>query len=110
MPIPDVQLGVIGLEIEIPLTEPDSDDPLDLTGVDEIRIYLKPRRGEVKERAGVVSSPATDGICTYTTVDGDIDEVGKWKAQARPIFSADEDYPSSVEVAFEVEENLYGPE
>lgn len=109
--IDKLQLGAIGLRIEIPIIDPKTKQPADLTGADEVRIYLKPKKGELKEVAGVIDTPEEDGIVYYLTEAGVLDTLGKWSGQARVIWPDGTDLPTEVEaVAFEVEDNLYEPD
>lgn len=47
------------------------------------------------------------GIITYTTVSGDLSEVGEYKVQVRGVFSGGDDYKSDIDT-FEVNEPISG--
>lgn len=45
--------------------------PIDLTTATSVQIFFKQAAAEAIERAGVIESPATAGVVTYTFVDAD---------------------------------------
>lgn len=65
--------------------------------------------------SGVVTTREVDpadidyvtGIITYTTVSGDLSEVGEYKVQVRGVFADGDDYKSDIDT-FEVDEGISG--
>jgi hypothetical protein len=55
---------------------------VDLTGYTTAEIRLKKPDGTVVTKTGIVPVPETDGLVTYTTVAGDLDQEGPWRIQA----------------------------
>tara|TARA_Y100001938_G_scaffold140913_1_gene209876 strand:- start:242 stop:571 length:330 start_codon:yes stop_codon:yes gene_type:complete len=69
------------------------------------QIILKSPNGVTSTKTAVFNSDGTDGVIKYTTVSGDLNEVGTWRLQARVAFGSTYDYKTDIET-FKVYENL----
>jgi hypothetical protein len=56
--------------------------PLDLTGATDLKLIFKSPAGTRYEKSALYDSDGSDGKIKYTTVDGDLNEVGTWRIQA----------------------------
>jgi hypothetical protein len=78
---------------------------VDVSSATTIQIILRTPKGEFVTKTASNTTDGTDGQIQYTTLDGDIDEVGTWGFQARVVLSATQDFKSSIH-QFEVVSNL----
>lgn len=77
----EIHEGDIGTIFTINLT--DCDVAVDLTGHTSLQIiFAKPDGTSVTKTASDSGTP-TDGIITYTTISGDLDQDGVWRIQAK---------------------------
>ena len=60
----------------------DCPDSLDISSASTKQLKFKKPSGELLTKAGTFFTDGTDGILTYTSVSGDIDECGRWELQA----------------------------
>ena len=60
----------------------DCPDSLDISGASTKQLKFKKPGGTVITRAGTFFTDGSDGILTYTSIAGDIDECGRWELQA----------------------------
>jgi hypothetical protein len=87
------------------LTIKDGDDVVDISNVTTKQIiYHKPSE-EVVTKAGSFYTDGTDGKLAYTTVSGDLSELGIWKAQAYVEFGSNAQFHSDI-FKFRVHPNL----
>jgi len=77
---------------------------LDLSSASTLQIILKSPSGTAKTKSALLYTDGTDGKIQYTTVDGDLDEVGTWRIQANVTISG-ATHRSNV-TSFKVYENL----
>lgn len=66
--------------IDAQLTDPD-DEPIDLTGIDDVRFELRDRLGEVVVDEDADVTDEAEGEVSYTWSDGDTDEAGDYRGQ-----------------------------
>lgn len=71
-------------------------DAVDISGATTKTFDLRAPDATVSTVAGSFSTDGTDGILTYTTVTGDIDQTGHWKIQGKLIMPTGT-FKSSIE-------------
>lgn len=78
----EIHLNDIGTILEVTIR--DCDDILDISGAITKQIILRKaiKPYTVVTKSAAFKTDGTDGILTYTTIDGDLDEIGNWKLQA----------------------------
>lgn len=92
----------IGTDIEVTVRDGASAVDISAATAKYLNFY-KPSGGSVAKSA-TLSSDGTNGKMKYTTVSGDLDEVGIWKLQAYLELGAWKGHSSTV--SFEVFENI----
>jgi len=102
MPREEIHKDDIGTIFEV--TIKDGDDVVDVSGATTKQIILMPPKGTKKTKAAGFLNSGTDGIITYTTVDGDLNEFGTWGLQAFVVLSGGT-WSSTIE-DIEVYDNL----
>tara|TARA_R110000824_G_scaffold101260_6_gene240582 strand:- start:1499 stop:1828 length:330 start_codon:yes stop_codon:yes gene_type:complete len=78
---------------------------VNLSGTTSKEIIFKSPSGTTATKTASFESDGTDGKIKYTTVSGDLNEVGTWRIQAEVQFTAHNVYRSEIET-FKVYENL----
>jgi len=78
--------------------------PMDLATASSMSIVLKSPSGISSTKTATLNSDGTDGKIEYTTVDGDLNEVGTWRMQAIVNFPTTS-FRSNIKT-FRVYENL----
>ncbi len=58
---------------------------LDVSGASTIELIFKSPSGASTTQSATLYTDGTDGKITYTTVDGDLNEVGTWRIQAKVV-------------------------
>ena len=76
-----IQANSIGEVIKIAFTDSLTGLAADLTGVSTIHYIFVAPDGTRTVRNGVVNGTAAAGNVKYTTVSGDINQIGYWEAQ-----------------------------
>ena len=105
MSIEHIVKGTWGQTIEITCQEDDTDK--DISGYTTTKqIVLKSPSKKIVTKTASFKTDGTDGILTCTLADGDVDEVGEWKIQARITQTASAADIRTVPTTFEVKENL----
>ena len=77
----EIHLNDIGTVFEITLMDGDVVVPLDTATSLQV-LFLKPDQS-IATKTATLKTDGTDGILQYTTIDGDLSAIGKWKVQAR---------------------------
>jgi hypothetical protein len=77
---------------------------LDVSGASTLELILKSPSGTSSTKTAGLNTDGTDGKIKYTSVDGDFNEVGTWRIQARIVLGAGT-FRSDVG-SFKVYENL----
>lgn len=98
----NIQVGVIGLVITLTITEDDA--AVNISSATTKRIHIRKPDGEVLQKTAAFTTTGSDGKLTYTTIAGDIDLAGEYKAQAYVIMSGFTGH--STITAFEAKRNL----
>ncbi len=80
MPADEIHKGDIGTLLKI--TVKDGTAPVDVSSATTKNVVLKRPAGSVLEKPAAFFTDGTDGIVTYTTVSGDMSEIGTWEIQA----------------------------
>jgi hypothetical protein len=93
MPANEIHKNDIGTVFEITI----KDGPLviDISGATTKNILLKPPTGTLLTKAGVFVTDGTDGKIKYTTISGDLSEVGVWQVQGH-IATPDGEWKSDI--------------
>ena len=78
----EIHKGDEGTQFKITMYEGTSVKDISYATVAKEVIFKKPS-GTVVTQTGSFFTDGTDGILTYTSTDGDLDEVGHWKIQVR---------------------------
>ena len=60
----------------------DCPNDLDISSASTKQLKFKKPGGDILVKAGTFFTDGTDGILTYTSVSGDLDECGRWRLQA----------------------------
>jgi hypothetical protein len=98
----DIHQNDIGTLFTITIV--DCSIPVNISGANVKNIkFTKPSGILVTKNANFLTD-GSDGILTYTTVNGDLDEIGNWKLQAYLELGSNK-YNSSIET-FRVNRNL----
>ncbi len=84
MPANEIRIGDEGTVFEVTLK--DDAGAVDLTGLTSAQFYFKKPSTTVVTKAAVADPTPTTGILRYTTIAGDLDEVGCWQLQAKVVF------------------------
>ncbi len=79
MPTEVARLGDIGVSLRGTITKLDG-TAYDVSDADSITIVLTKPDGSSINRAGSIVNDGVDGVVEYVTVDGDLDQLGTWKA------------------------------
>ena len=86
------------------LTIKDGDSVVDISGATTKNIIFTSPGGTSTTQAGSFTNSGTDGKLQYTSVSGDINEVGTWELQASLVMTAGT-FKSDVSM-FEVHRNI----
>lgn len=78
--------------------------PLDVSGAVSVSLVLKSPSGISSTKLAVFDTDGSDGKVKYTTISGDLNEIGTWRMQAVVNFTASS-FRSNVKT-FKVYENL----
>lgn len=76
-----VRLNDIGVAIILTITDQDG-TVVDISGAIVKQIILKSQSGDLKTKTAQLHTDGSDGKARYTTVDGDLDSIGDWQAEA----------------------------
>lgn len=98
----EIHVGDVGTVFERTVTEGGTAVDVSAATVKQM-IFRKPD-GSLLTKTASFGTDGTDGVLTYTTVDGDLDQPGQWQLQVR-IVSAAWSGRSDVAV-FDVHRNL----
>ena len=88
----------------IRLTVTDDGSAVDLSASSTKQILLRKPSGQVLTKTASFTTDGTNGQIQYTTIAGDLNEVGDWRAQASLVF-ASSSWLSSI-LVFTVHENV----
>lgn len=99
-----IQINDVGTVFRLTVIECTTQAPLDLSSANPMTVVFKKPDGATLTKTGVWATDGTDGIVTYTTIAGDIDQVGNWYVQAAVTVPGGS-FRSSVAL-FRVESNL----
>jgi DUF4097 and DUF4098 domain-containing protein YvlB len=102
LPDSDIQVGTVGLELEITVYE--GDVVVDLSTATGLNIVLRKPNGTVLIKTASFSTDGTDGEIYYKTITGDIDVNGMWRVQAHVVSPSFDVY--STVIPFVVNKNL----
>lgn len=90
------QINLIGLSIEITMTKDSDGAVIDCSGASAKNIYLYKPSGVVLTKAAAFKTDGADGVLKYTTISGDLDEVGTYKVQGFVVDSAGNEWWSDI--------------
>lgn len=69
---------------------------IDISGASSKVIYFTKPSGEVLTKTALFVTDGTDGLIHYQTVDGDLNESGVWKIQARVDLGSGSSYGTPI--------------
>lgn len=98
----EIHVGDIGTELRATIY--DGDTIVDLSSSTELLFFLKKPDGTISQLIADLYTDGTDGIIRYIVVDGDFDQVGQYKLQAR--VSVDGGTYNSSIASFKVHHNV----
>lgn len=78
---------------------------LDVSSTTVRQLILSSPDGTSSTKSAILNTDGTDGKIKYTTVDGDLSQVGTWRIQVRVVFGSSGDWKSDIST-FKVLENL----
>ena len=85
-----ITINDIGTDLQITVKEGAS--VVDISAAATLQILLTAPSGAVKTKTATLINTGTDGQMRYTTVSGDIDEIGTWSYRGRVTYSASQVY------------------
>jgi hypothetical protein len=100
--VQEIHIGDIGTVFEITIT--DCTAAVDISTATDMSIVFRKPDGAIVEKTAEFLTDGTDGKLAYTTVDGDIDQKGTWKIQAKVVMPSGA-WSSNID-SFKVYENL----
>lgn len=86
----EIRLNDYGTVFEFTITDGALGTPIDLSQVSNLILTLLPPSKVAKIRNASVYGDPTTGVCRYTTIAGDISELGKWQIQMECKFPTSE--------------------
>lgn len=98
-----IHVNDIGTIFRLTITD-ENGTAVDISGATTKTIYFRAPDNTLLTKAGSFYTDGTDGILQYTTVSGDIDQVGEWNWQAYVKLAAWEGYSEVLD--FRVYENV----
>jgi len=98
----EIHVGDIGTDVQITLNSECSD--ADIANASVIEMYMKKPDGTTITRSCQFVTDGTDGKIRYYIAEGDLDQSGTWKIQARVVTPAGEWWSSIAK--FKVYANL----
>jgi len=81
--VEEIHLNDIGTVFEIPLLDCDVAASDINTATVKTVFFMKPDGTTLVTKDAEFKTDGTDAIIQYTTIDGDLDQTGTWKIQAR---------------------------
>lgn len=99
-----IHSGDVGTIIRLTITEDDDTTAVDVSGATVKTFYFLKPTGTKDYVTAVFDSDGTDGKLVYTTIEDDIDTVGRWQVQAYVEIGAAKYY--STKTTFIVQSNL----
>lgn len=96
-----MQQGDIGAPIRFHLVQGYGEEPFVLVDGAEVELWIRKPSQTLVKRGFTITDP-TEGEVYYETVDGDIDEVGKYRFQARAVL------PEGARIAFAPKDETIG--
>ena len=106
--IEDLHIGDIGTVIKVTVQDKDANcvlTALDVSTATTREFIFKKPSGDKLTVTATFTTDGTDGQIEYTTVDGDLDEVGEWKIQVYIAFIPGGSWRSEIG-SFKVSKNL----
>ena len=86
MPADEIRMEDIGTKFKI--TVKDGSSVVDISGATTKQLIFKKPGGTKLTKTAVFFTDGTDGIITYDTLSGDLDEDGMWKVQGYVVLSS----------------------
>ncbi len=99
----EIHFGDIGTVFKV--TIKDDSTVVDISTASTKQIVLKKPSGEKLTKTANFLTDGSDGIITYTTISGDLDEAGMWKIQGYIVLSGGNTFYTDIN-AFKVYRNL----
>ncbi len=83
----------------------DGNDIVDVSGSTTLQLKFKKPGGTLLTKSAGLVTDGTDGQISYTAVDGDLDECGRWRLQAFLVLIGGNEHHSDI-CRFRVHDNL----
>jgi hypothetical protein len=100
--VEEIHVGDIGTVFQV--TFYDDSTTVDLSSKTTLQFVFEKPSGATMTKNATFVNDGRDGLASYTTVDGDLDEAGKWRLQGYVVLTGGS-WKTSV-VTFRVHENL----
>jgi len=101
MPANEIHKGDIGTKFSV--TVYDGSSTVNVSGGTKTIIFKKPAGTTLTKTAA--DEDATNGVISYTTVSGDLDEIGTWRIQSKVVTSGGNTFYTDV-ATFKVYDNI----
>ena len=101
MPANEIHKGDIGTKFTI--TVYDGTSTVDVSGGTKTILFRKPAGTTLTKTAS--DEDASNGVISYTTVSGDLDEIGTWRVQAEVITAGGSIFRTDIST-FKVYDNI----
>jgi len=98
----EIHKNDIGVQFTVTLL--DDTDAVDLSSASTLQLLFKKPGGSLLTKTASFVTDGTDGKIKYTTISGDLDEVGSWKLQAYIVIAANSWH--SDYIGFKVHRNI----
>lgn len=99
-----LQLNNIGVLFKVTIKECGETSGKDISTATTKQLIFKKPSGEILTKTASFFTDGTDGIITYTSVSGDLNEIGTWEFQGFVIMGTSQFY--STTDTFKVNRNI----
>lgn len=99
-----VHVNDIGTVFKVTITDCNTNTVVDISSADEIKILFKKPDGTEVEKTAALVNDGTDGLMSYTTESGFLDQAGSWKLQGYVKFGSSQWYTNYT--TFKVHRNI----
>lgn len=101
----DQQIHVNDINVNFVITITEDCEVIDISDATNLTIYFYKPDGTILTKTATFVTDGTDGQIKYPSVDGDLDQSGIWRIQAKIDFGAGSSYHSPIK-SFKVYCNL----
>jgi len=90
----EIHVNDTGTLFEIALKE--CSEVVDVSAADVLNLIFKLPDGTLLTKTAIFKTDGTDGIIQYVSIDGDLNQSGKWKIQAKVSFPNETSWKSDI--------------